>query len=414
MHEEEVDPLGWRICASVVRGEIDSREQNRVTGRIWLIDRKFPIELTLRGNPLRDIAGCLLEFENPNPMPEDNEGLCPIQMGVTRNITASRKVRLLDISAQGQGPLPTTLSETRKIANAIWIEWFSNANGRVIIHASDFMISISDFTWRMSRDQEQEQIKSNQKAHSRWAEIVALENGEDDDLSGDSESNDNWHMNEFEWERQFQESDAISQRYMLLMETFIDAPDRDQVIAHEMGWNWSDSDEFEEDEFNVLEDGDAIWDEIDDLSTQLQPIAETEGVDWVQAPDGSVRHPLSLRVSDVMHKIWVTCQEHTDSSEQEANSNIQAMLFHAQTLNAKIAGALDSLAYDREPDGGFIVACLKRSLRAFDLTMKSMGSVAKQNTIPSKQLTIFKDELFTIRQEILRLMQRYRNQNQHE
>jgi hypothetical protein len=96
----------------------------------------------------------------------------------------------------------------------------------------------------------------------------------------------------------------------------------------------------------------------------------------------------------------------------ENNSDIQAMLFHAQTFSAKIAGALDSLAYDHDPDGGFIVACLKRSLRSFDLTMKSIGSVAKHNIIPAKRISIFRDELFAIRQDILRLMQHYRHRNQ--
>ncbi|MFU8780335.1 MAG: hypothetical protein ACNA71_04840, partial [Kiritimatiellia bacterium] len=74
--------MGWRLGDSIVRGEIDNRERDRTIGRIWLLDREFPLEITLRGNTMRDISGCLIEFENPNPMPEDNEGLSPVQMGV--------------------------------------------------------------------------------------------------------------------------------------------------------------------------------------------------------------------------------------------------------------------------------------------------------------------------------------------
>ena len=409
MQDEEVDPLGWRLADSVIRGEIDSRDPDRVIGRVWLVDRTFPIEITLRGNPMRDVAGCLLEFENPDPMPEDNEGLSPIQMGVPGIITASRKVRVLEVTADGNSRQDPLLNTTNKVGNAIWIEWFSNANGRVIIHATDFRITISAFAWRMTPDQEQRQIRNSEKAYNQWRDIVASENGEVEDYF-DDDDDDFWYMDEFEWERQFQESDAVSKRYMLLMETFLNDPDREKRIAHEMGWNASENADFDDLDLDWDDDEDFDIEDALELASSLSPIPETEGVDWIQTPDGTIRHPLSQRASDVVRSIWRLCKEQ-GALEEEQGPDMQAMLFHAQTLNAKLAGALDSLAYDSDPDGGFIVACLKRALQSFALTIKALGSIAQQNLLPAANVSSFKEELFAIRQEILRLMQHYRHIN---
>ncbi len=405
---EEIDPLGWRLSESVVRGEIDSRKQGRVTGRIWLVDRAFPIEITLRGNPMRDIAGCLLQFENPNPMPEDNEGLSPIQMGVTGHITASCKIRVLDIKPDPDKPSVDAqephCSEVQRVANALKIEWFSNANGRVTILSSDFRLTLSAFQWRMTREEQEQQTEKNDNAFQRWRDIVAEENDELEPYAWDDDEQA-WYMDEFEWERQFQESDAVTHRYMLLMESFLNHPDREKIIAHEMGWDWED-----EDEDNIEDDWEPweTWeDDIEDLPS-LQPNPETEGRDWVRTADGSIRHPLSLRSSELARKIWRSCKE-TNRNTQANESDLQTLMFQAQTLSAKLTGALDALAYDVYPDGGFIVACLKRALKAFENTVKSLGTVSQQDALPPRTIQTFREELFQIRQEILRLMQVYRN-----
>lgn len=411
MHDEEVDPLGWRLADSVVRGEIDSRKRDRITGRIWLLDRKFPIELTLRGNPMRDIAGCLLEFENPNPMPEDNEGFSPIQMGEPGIITASHKVRLLDMRNRKGSQADETLSSTKKVGNGIWMEWFSNANGRVVLQTTDFHITISEFSWRMTPEEEQRQRRRSEKAHQRWRDIVATENGEIDiDFLNEIENeDDDWYMDEFEWERQFQESDAVSRRYMLLVETFLNDPDRDTRIAHEMGWSDNDNDPLDDEDIDW--DDEAIdWEETLERAASLTPNPETEGKDWIRAEDGRIRHPLSQRASDIVQQMWRISKGH-EQQTKEQNADVQAMLYHAQTLHAKVAGALDALGYQDQPDGGFIVACLKRALQSFVLTIKALGSVAQQNILPASYLSACKKELFELRQEVLHLMQHYRHIN---
>ena len=65
---------------------------------------------------------------------------------------------------------------------------------------------------------------------------------------------------EYDWERFLQQQDRKTERYMELLEKYVDDPERDQIIAREMGWShnidaneseWADfsfDDEDEDDE----------------------------------------------------------------------------------------------------------------------------------------------------------------------
>jgi hypothetical protein len=52
---------------------------------------------------------------------------------------------------------------------------------------------------------------------------------------------------EYQWERFLQEQDRNTEKYFGLLETFADHPDRDELIAREMGWDsCADDSEIEE------------------------------------------------------------------------------------------------------------------------------------------------------------------------
>src|SRR5438552_1495081 len=52
--------------------------------------------------------------------------------------------------------------------------------------------------------------------------------------SYDHESEKNW--DEYDWERFLQQQDHKTEKYMELLEKYLDDPNRDQIIAREMGW----------------------------------------------------------------------------------------------------------------------------------------------------------------------------------
>src|SRR5271168_5506774 len=52
-----------------------------------------------------------------------------------------------------------------------------------------------------------------------------------------AEPEDQHVWDEYQWERFLQQQDRKTERYMELLEKYMDHPDRDQIIAREMGWS---------------------------------------------------------------------------------------------------------------------------------------------------------------------------------
>jgi hypothetical protein len=154
--------MAYRIHDSVTRGEIDNRAKGIVRGKIWLVGRDQPIILELKGNAWPDLAGCLLTFTNPQkhiPHPRI-DSIHAIQRGSIGDITASRKVRVFDV------PLEEALAMIRReekppehMANSLYLEWFSEANGRVVIESASYDLAISMPEWRMTPEAEAERVK---------------------------------------------------------------------------------------------------------------------------------------------------------------------------------------------------------------------------------------------------------------
>jgi len=151
--------MAFRIHDSVVRGEIDNRVKGIVRGKIWIEGRAEPLALELKGNAWPDLAGCLLEFTNVHPrVPHQHLDLLdPVQRGGIGDLTASRKVRVFDV------PLEEALEMIRRkekppehMANSLYLEWFSEANGRVVIESADYELKISAPEWRMTPEENQE------------------------------------------------------------------------------------------------------------------------------------------------------------------------------------------------------------------------------------------------------------------
>src|SRR3954470_7194573 len=75
---------------------------------------------------------------------------------------------------------------------------------------------------------------------------------------------------EYDWERFLQQQDRKTEKYMELLERYIDDPNRDQIIAKEMGWEhlldkegreWADSVDSQFVEEIAAEDDDSTEDD---------------------------------------------------------------------------------------------------------------------------------------------------------
>ncbi|MFA7257270.1 MAG: hypothetical protein WC047_06835 [Kiritimatiellales bacterium] len=388
-----------------------------MTGKIWLVGVEKPVELKLEGNCHRDMAGHLLTFENPNPVKPDDEhtDLNPRQDGLVGDLTASRKVRVFDI------PLEEALAMYKQkekppehLANCLYLEWYSDFNGRVVIESTDYRTSISEPAWRMTEEEEVTQLKANGEAIVKWMErltgaVSAAQRREEIEAAEDKDWSEG-PMDEFEWEKFMKESDARTDKMMKLYEKYggVEPEEQERLIAREMGW------EQIEEYLNAKADGELPEKEEDPFDVEEfempEPDPLTEGIDWIRDERGHPKHPLCHRAFEVVTGMWHDCDD-AGLMKKSGSKAVQDMVFSAQMVNAKLAGALNSLWMDSDRDGGFIVAYLKRALKYFNETMAHYQTVKKEGCVPDKRLERFHTDLCSIREEILRLMDKYRGKS---
>lgn len=399
--------MAWRIHDKVTRGEIDNRRRGAVEGRIWMIGSDQPLILKLKGNCWSDLAGCLLTFRNPSPDTEGLLHLAPAQEGVVGDMTASRKVRVPTVDREDlqkliteNQPVPTQLG------NCIYLEWFSQANGRVVIEAAHYQCEISAPEWTMTPEHEAEQRRQNQENLQDFLQnLVNQQSFLDITEETDEEVEP---LDEFEWERLLRKSDQITDQYLEALEKFRDDPDCDRRVAEEMGWDW------------LLEEGDLPEDnplyEFVKEATGRDILAESElsegddeedDVIEVES-DGEDEHPVAVRARELACHLYRITEERGLLKSQDAT--LLSLLTCANATAAKLAGALSSIAMDGETDFGFVVATLKRSLTPLHQAIAAADRVADRAPEESQWLLDARDEFFQIREEILSLMKHFRDE----
>src|SRR5438045_8942981 len=75
-------------------------------------------------------------------------------------MTASRKARVFNIPFEDAYRMSKRKEKPPEhLANALYLEWFSEANGRVVIESADYELTISTPEWRLTPEQEAERAK---------------------------------------------------------------------------------------------------------------------------------------------------------------------------------------------------------------------------------------------------------------
>jgi hypothetical protein len=143
--------MAWRIQDQVIEGEIDNREQGRITGWLRLTDGNV-IQLDLLGNAAPDIAGTLIRLVNPQPQHKKVDGLLSQQRGQAGEFTASRKRREITVSPEVYQRLSAAERESVcRWTNCLYLEWYNASNGRVVVESAHFGIEVVDGPlWRLS------------------------------------------------------------------------------------------------------------------------------------------------------------------------------------------------------------------------------------------------------------------------
>lgn len=398
--------MAFRIHDSVVRGEIDNRVKGIVRGKIWVEGRADPVMLELNGNAWPDLAGCLLTFINPQkrfPHP-GLDSLHPVQRGSIGDLTASRKVRVFDVPiSEALEMIDRKEKPPEHMANSLYLEWFSDANGRVVIESADYELNISPPEWRLTPEEDAERAK--QAAAGMDDFMKKLTEAIEQHKRGQKDPEAEW--DEHDYEKLMKESDARTDKYMELLEKYGDSDEAEAKIAKEMGWDREDdAEDPDADERMSIEEINAIC-EAAANEPPPEPDPHREGIDWIRTEDGDLHHPLQHRCFESAMKFW----HHADELglERLEDKNLDQFIFEFQTTSVKLGGALGGIAEGRGArEDSFTVAYLKRALDHLHKSQAGLEAVAPKKLLPETMVTEARQELFEIREGILKLMDEFR------
>lgn len=430
--------MAFRLDKVIVKGEISNQERGRVTGKIWLLGRKEPVVLDVKGNCMKDLAGCALKFENPVPRREQLvELLDSAQTGYAGDMTASRKSRVPTVTEEKlmqllnhKKPIPYVL------ANTLYLEWFSEQNGRVVVESADFNLEITEPAWSMTAPEEKEQAIESQDNFYRFLDqltgVSAVDEEEEDFLEEEDEEEEEdpeidgeWDsdvealpLNEFQWEQELREADKRAEAYQEAFDRYKDSPDRERLIAEAMGWD------AEEEMEDFREEWDDVAESLEESDPQFQFRKQLKGeFESVQQPAGEVEeeeedddeephHPLSRRAMRFALRLQEDAERLGLMSEEQPTreSPLLSVIVSIIAMGGKLAAALDGVALGYDPDPGFIVAMLKRAQIPLNEALHSLGSIDSKHLSQDTRmwLATARSELFDLRKDILDVMKEMR------
>ena len=297
-----------------------------------------------------------------------------------------------------------------RTANALYLEWFSEGNGRVVIESADFELNISAPEWRLTPAEEKQRA---QDAEAGW-EMFSKQLNEALEKQKRGQKDPAAEWDEHDYEKFMKECDARTDKYMELQEKYGDSDEAEAKIAKEMGWDREDPPSHEcfgaasedEDELMSVEEMNRITEEA--LNEPLpEPEPHREGIDWIRTVRGDIRHPLQHRCHESAMKVWHECDEL--DLDKCGDEDLEQFVFEFQTTGVKLGGALHGIAQGRGPrDGAFTVAYLKRALDHLHQAQAGLEAVAPKKLLPEKMVSEARKELFEIREGILSLMDEFR------
>lgn len=207
--------MAMRIDNAVIRGWIDNTTPGETRGGIELVGLKRPLQLILRGNCRRDLAGTRLDFINPDPkaQPDLISKLHYLHRGVVGEMTVSQRVKVPLIKST---EFEDYLEQQKEIPfawqNSIYLEWFSLASGRVIIEATHFELKLSAHSWELDRKADTLQKIENEQAINHFLDILQDAHEAESQVRADLDG----EVDEYEWEKRLRVKDSLEEAVLFL------------------------------------------------------------------------------------------------------------------------------------------------------------------------------------------------------
>lgn len=201
---------------------------------------------------------------------------------------------------------------------------------------------------------------------------------------------------EYDWERFLQQQDRTTERYMELLEKYIDDPDRDQIIAREMGWPHPVlEDHFQSPEFSFEASS-----EDDDFDEDADEEPDDEEMDGI--PESFELHPL-YQASFAL-TVWLD-QVFDELDDVQNTPAAVKLATSCAVASAKLAAALSD---DEVDEIGMTIAYLKRALKAITNALDASLVFGEESDLSANRRRQLRARLFQVRDGIIELMGDYR------
>ncbi|MEP7249954.1 MAG: hypothetical protein ABI787_09270 [Spartobacteria bacterium] len=201
---------------------------------------------------------------------------------------------------------------------------------------------------------------------------------------------------EYEWERFLQRQDQKTEKYMELLEKYIDDPQRDEIVAREMGWVHLTENEGEDwnEEADAMLAGDV--EEVDDDDPELGFLNGC-----VESFEEHVLYRAAFALT-----VWIDRLYESESALQNDPAAVK-LATHAALAAAKLAAALSD---EEAEELGMTIAYLKRALKAVTVAMEASAQLQNAKSITSEQHAALRHRIFQVRDGIVLLMGEFRGE----
>jgi len=197
---------------------------------------------------------------------------------------------------------------------------------------------------------------------------------------------------EYDWERFLQEQERRTEKYMGLLEKYMDHPQRDEIVAREMGWT------------HLLGGETRDWEEEVEAGFEGE---EGSGEDEESIIGPSLfafeKHPLyrktiafNAELDEIFANVDEKLREHPATTALHSQTTLAA---------AKLAAALNDKDID---ELGMSIAYLKRALRALTGALDAAVQLEEGALIDAGRCELLRSRIFSIRDGIVSAMGDYR------
>ncbi|HEY8900498.1 MAG TPA: hypothetical protein VIM61_08800 [Chthoniobacterales bacterium] len=199
---------------------------------------------------------------------------------------------------------------------------------------------------------------------------------------------------EYQWERFLQQQDRKTEQYFQLFEKYQDHPERDEIIAREMGWNHSDDDDEEEETSDWLEtlqdsDEESEEDEDEDEDAELDELQHSE---------------VYMQSMELNRRVFTMVEEREALKDHPVAVELATRV---AICGAKLAAALCG---DDLSEVGMTIAYLKRSVKAANDALGAASRLRQAGLIDDEDLGSVNELLFPIRECIVDMMGEFRQE----